>query len=79
MRRVIEKDALSFKNQHAAFFQDPLTKIGQALEFAKSSDVLEQQFEDFLADMVYEEGAERLTYITAVETFEGIVRSSLQL
>jgi predicted nucleotidyltransferase component of viral defense system len=71
---VIEKDALDFANQHPAFIVAPRQELLSALEWAQSSTELRNQYDSFVADMVYADPAT----IPSYEAVLGNVRLTIE-
>lgn len=53
VKKVIKKDQNDFKNQHPEFLNDSLGEIDFAMKKAQKSKILKNQYDDFVAAMVY--------------------------
>lgn len=66
---VIAQDAQEFYAQFPGFSTDPWGHIQNALNWAESSPVLEDQYQSFVSDMVYAPQAHIPTYRQALDVF----------
>lgn len=69
VRGVMAKDGADFRNRHAAFAEDPVGEALGALEYARTSAALSDQYARFMEDMVYADGAGRPSFDDALRAF----------
>ena len=68
MGRAMQTDALDFASQHPEFVSHPVKELRLALQEAKSNPDIENQYDKFVAAMVY--GEEKPNFQSALSTFE---------
>lgn len=74
--RAIKKDAGDFRNQHPAFEVNPFGEIRAAMIFTAGSVDLRNQYNRFVADMVYADKHSVPAFDDAVGTLRGLIESA---
>jgi hypothetical protein len=76
---VIVNDATEFQNQHPQFYTTPLAELNDALNWAKDSLALKNQYEAFVSDMVYAEPANTPSFDESLDVFTRTLQTTLGL
>ena len=76
---VIVNDAIEFQNQHPQFYTTPLAELNDALNWAKDSLALKNQYEAFVSDMVYAEPANTPSFDESLDVFTRTLQTTLGL
>lgn len=76
---VIVHDAIEFENQHPQFYLTPLVQLNDALIWAGESESLKNQYQSFVADMVYASPTETPSFEEALHIFSLTLQTSLAL
>lgn len=71
--RAVSKDAGEFTNQHPAFALAPRAELTGALAYAKASKELADQYDRFIADMVYAPTDKVTSYAQSTLAFESLL------
>ena len=79
VQSAIAKDRADFANQHPQFVADPGGELRRALEFAKASEELADQYARFVGDMVYADPARVPAYTQALGAFKATLARTLDL
>jgi hypothetical protein len=74
---TIVQDAIEFERQHPKFCVAPLAQIQNALAWAAGSEVLQTQYDDFVADMVYGMPAQTPSFRQALDAFSNTLQAAL--
>ena len=76
---VIVNDAIEFQNQHPQFYLAPLAQLTEALSWVADSENLKNQYEVFVADMVYASPAHTPNFDDALRVFSRTLLTTLAL
>ena len=76
--KVIVKDALEYSNQHPEFCLTPLDTLEDAMKWAGSSVELKNQYEAFIADMVYAPAKTIPSFKDAHMVFSDLLKRTLE-
>jgi hypothetical protein len=76
---VIVHDAIEFENQHPQFYLTPLVQLNDALIRAGESESLKNQYQAFVADMVYASPTDTPSFEEALHIFSRTLQTSLAL
>jgi len=76
---VIVNDAIEFRSQHPQFYSAPLAQLTDALNWAGDSKHLKNQYEFFVADMVYDSPANTPSFEEALHVFSKALLATLAL
>jgi len=76
---VIVHDAIEFENQHPQFYLTPLVQLNDALIRAGESESLKNQYQAFVADMVYASPTDTPSFEEALHIFSRTLQTSLTL
>ncbi len=79
LQAVIAKDASEFANQHPEFINDPKEELLSVVRWARTSDELKTQYNQFVDDMVYAPKSERPSFEASINLFERTLSSALTL
>ncbi len=77
--RVIVHDAIEFENQHPQFYLTPLVQLNDALIWAGESESLKNQYQVFVADMVYASPTDTPSFDEALHIFSRTLQTALAL
>ena len=76
---VIVNDAIEFENQHPQFYTKPVTELNDALNWAKDSLALINQYVAFVSDMVYAEPENTPSFGESLDVFTRTLQGTLGL